>query len=318
MSAVLLGQTVERYLRQYPNEWTQKTYRRSLQLLVEYIGSDVAVCSITCEVVEDWFSGLSSRQVLYENHPTRPEVAKSLSPYSLNNTMRSVKAFFNWCVARRLLELSPARFLRVKLPRRSRRSKAIPHEVLHSMFDYLRTKPDFFRYRDGAILSLFTTFGVRNNEVVSLRLSDVDWSNGWIVFRAKGNRDLDLPLTGDVGLVLRRWCDVRSGLLIDPLHDFLFVTTRTEPGKAHQPITTAGVQSLLFRLSEHVCGQRWGPHSIRHWKGQSLADRQVSPKLIQQLLGHTDIQTTLDFYCNQDDVRLRRLIDRHALVAGIE
>ncbi|MBI1729081.1 tyrosine-type recombinase/integrase, partial [Candidatus Acetothermia bacterium] len=53
--------------------------------------------------------------------------------------------------------------------------------------------------RDYAILLLFCRLGLRAHEVAALELGDVDWVNGKIVVRGKGDRHASLPISAEVG-----------------------------------------------------------------------------------------------------------------------
>ena len=317
MTDMLLETAVERWLRQHNNKRTRRNYQRSLKFFMATCKPKIRLQDVTPEMVEDFVFSLQERTVLYENHPFRPTQSRQLSPYSLANYVRCLRAFFNWCVQRKYLDFNPASVLRLKQPPRSRRSKAIPEAVLVKIFENIEQKPEFFRLRDGLLLTLLASYGPRNGSVVGLRLGSINLAEGWLTLRVKGDRDLDLPLTPEIAEVLQRWLDYRRNLPIDPPHDYVFVTTRTTPGNAYQPLSEAGLQQIIYRLSEQADpdARRWGPHSIRHWRGQSLADARISPQLIQQLLGHSDITITLENYCNQDTDRLHRLVEQFSMVA---
>ena len=317
MTDMLLETAVERWLRQFDNVYTHRSYQRSLLTFVTSCGTGCLLRDVTPEMVDDWYFNLRDRTTVYQDHPYRPSVERKLSPYSIANYVRCVRSFFNWCVMRGYLQQSPIRFLKLKKPQTSYRSKAISDVVLETMFRNVVQKGEFHRLRDGALLTLLATYGFRCGSITSLKLSSFDFEGGWIHIHAKGDRELDLPLEPIVTETLKNWLEHRAQLEIDPPHDFVFVTNRTSPGNARQPLTELGLQQIIYRMSERASqdGRRFGPHSIRHWRGQSLADARISPKLIQQLLGHSNIQTTLEFYCNQDSSRLRSLVKEFSVTA---
>lgn len=65
-----------------------------------------------------------------------------------------------------------------------------------------------------------------------------------------------------------------------------------------------------------MSGKAYGPHSIRHWRGQHLADKKTPPTVAQAILGHSDVKTTLDYYYNQDAERLRAVLEENELLKG--
>jgi len=292
--AIDLPSAVDRWLRTHENGETIRSYRAALDGFIARHPDNYPLAAITPEDVDDWLYELRSRPA---------------SVFTVLNRVKALKAFFNWCVRRGYLATSPARFVVVRHQTPGLRSKAIPTDVLLEMFKALENRAGAWAARDTAILSLMTTYGVRVGDVASLRLHMVNIPSGWIQFTVKGSKTLVLPITTSIGGVLADWLEYRRALDIDPSHDFVFVTIRTSSGNRHQPMTATGIGQIIYRLSEAVCGTRYGPHSIRHWRGQSLADRRVPPTVVQEILGHSDVGITLNFYYNQDHERLRAILN---------
>ena len=92
---------------------------------------------------------------------------------------------------------------------------------------------------------------------------------------------------------------------------------RTRPGCRYAPLATGSVSTLISRLSAQVGGQAYRPHAIRHWRGQTLADQRVAPTIVQTILGHSDVRTTLEHYYNQDRMRVRRILEAYELGQGL-
>jgi integrase len=221
-----------------------------------------------------------------------------------------VKTFWNWCVRREYLPVSPARFLVVKQPLPQPGSKAIPGEVLAAMFEAVQHKRcAFLATRDTALLALLITFGARAGDVTRLKLGGVDLDRQQIVFRVKGNRDLCLPLPPHTARYLAAWLAIRLRLQPEPVHDYVFVNIHTRPGRRHAPLASESLSTLVNRLSAQVSGRVYGPHAIRHWRGQSLADQRVPPTVVQAILGHSSVQITLTHYYNQDMRRVQHILE---------
>jgi integrase len=298
-SVLTLDEAVERFLLRFDNRKTVRAYQRVLIPLKTEFGPRRRLQLISPEDIDEWNCALRNRE-------------PPLSPWTLATRRKRLKAFFNWAVERGYIEASPARFLKVNNPRTRAGNKAIPREVMMAMLDEARQKTDFFtRARDAAILGLIITFGVRVGDVAHLVLPYVN--EDWIVFDVKGGAEHRLPLPPDTRALLGEWLDIRQALDPDPDHDFVFTNNRLAPGTRYGPLSVDGISTLFRRLSKSVCGQAYGPHSIRHWLGQSLADEGVPATVIQEILGHSSVEITLKHYYNQDYARLRRVLERTEL-----
>jgi integrase len=298
-SVIPLDEAVKRFLLRYDNQKTVLSYRRVLDPFKFTLGPTFPLAAIGPEEIDIWNSDLRDHE-------------PPLSPWTLASRRKRLKAFFNWCVERGYLTQSPARFLKVNQPRTRAGSKAIPDSILLAMLDAARQKTDLFtRARDSAVIGLIITFGARVGDVARLVLPHV--APDWIVFDVKGGAEHRLPMPPETGALLTRWLEIRHTLNPDPDHNHVFTNNRLTPGTRYGPLTVDSIATLFRRLSKEVSGQAYGPHSIRHWRGQSLFDDGVPPTVVQELLGHRSIETTLKFYANQDYDRLRRVLERTEL-----
>jgi integrase/recombinase XerC len=299
----LLDDTLTAFLACYDNCVTRRTYERILRPFAQTIGPQSALASITPEEMDAW----AQQQHTY-----------ALAPATLANRTKAVKTFWNWCVKREYIAPSPARFLVVKRSKKTMVSKAIPSDILLAMFEAAQHKRcTFLSARDSAILALLITFGARAGDVTRLKMSHIDLKNQQIVFVVKGGGELLLPLPPHTRQHMTHWLTLRQKLEPNPAHDYVFVNIRTRPGMRYAPLAPGSVSTLISRLSARVCGYAYRPHAIRHWRGQTLADQRVAPTIVQTILGHSDVRTTLEHYYNQDRVRVRRILDTYELGHGL-
>jgi integrase len=95
------------------------------------------------------------------------------------------------------------------------------------------------------------------------------------------------------------------------------VNLHTRPGHRYGPLASGSISTLINRLSARVGERAYGPHAIRHWRGQTLADQRLPPTLVQAILGHRDVRITLDHYYNQDISRLQRVLESYEVGQGL-
>jgi site-specific recombinase XerD len=168
-----LDDTIAAFLTGHDNPVTRQTYEKALRVFAEAVGPQRRLDEITPDLVDSWHQQLRATRLAVVTVAKRTKV---------------VKTFWNWCVRREYIPLSPARFLVVKQPPPQPGSKAIPGEVLTAMFEAVQHKPcAFLAVRDTALLALLITFGARAGDVTRLKLGGVDLDHHQIVFRVVKN-----------------------------------------------------------------------------------------------------------------------------------
>jgi integrase/recombinase XerD len=158
--------------------------------------------------------------------------------------------------------------------------------------------------RDRTILVLLAYSGIRNNELCTLQVGDVDLSNGHINVRGtKIARDRVIMMPDPCVHVLAKYMEEQDGNQSDPL----FVTKRN--GNVFE-------QQDLRKLVR-VCAERAGikkrvyPHLIRHSLATNLMHSGTGLLAIKQQMGHVHLGTTMR-YLHADPERMRREYLLHA------
>ena len=139
--------------------------------------------------------------------------------------------------------------------------------------------------RDAAIVACLWQAGMREGEVVRLRLADLQLGerSGKIeVVNAKGNKDRTIPLGYEAARALRAWLDVR------PATQFgnVFI------GKFGEALQERGIQKLVAALSEQAGIGHISPHQLRHTAGRMLVVNGSSLADVAAFLGHSSIEVT--------------------------
>ena len=141
--------------------------------------------------------------------------------------------------------------------------------------------------RNKLMILLAYRHGLRISEVVDLHLSDFDIQSGRLACRRlKESNDNIHPLDGEELRLIKRWLRIR----VFPTSEFVFVSERGTPitrQAAWRIIKEAG---LMANLGIHV-----HPHMLKHSCGYYLADRGCDTRLIQEYLGHKNIQNTVRY-----------------------
>ncbi len=143
--------------------------------------------------------------------------------------------------------------------------------------------------RDRCLLLLMFRHGLRISEALGLTLSQIDLEGRTLyVARLKGGLSTNQPLRGDELRVLKAWLAERTKMA--PETSVLFISERRGPlsRKTAWAFIRAYGEAAGLDVAAH-------PHMLRHACGFALADQGADTRLIQDYLGHRNIQHTVRY-----------------------
>lgn len=229
---------------------------------------------------------------------------KSRSSARLLSTLRR---FYAWLLRDKRIDQDPTRLL--ESPKAER---PLPVSINEEQVVKLLEAPDTsddLGYRDRTMLELLYATGLRVSELVNLQLSQVSIEPGVLRIMGKGNKERLVP----VGEVALDWLaaylhHVRPSLLESRslATKAVFVTQR---GKA---MTRQAFWYMIKRnaIRAGIDPEKLSPHTMRHAFATHLLNHGADLRVVQMLLGHSDISTT-QIYTHVADQRLRDLYKQH-------
>lgn len=183
------------------------------------------------------------------------------------------------------------------------RRKSLPKALSLDQTTELLDQPESGRtpLRDRALLELMYAAGIRASEVVGVNLQDIDFAEGSILIRGKGNKQR-LTLFGET-------C---KSALLDFIASERSIPTEGDPlftNKHGIRLTTRTVQYVVKRWSLRAgLSPEVSPHTLRHSFATHLLDNGIDLKSVQQLLGHESLATT-QIYTHISIERLKKTVD---------
>ena len=205
-------------------------------------------------------------------------------PTSIHVAASNMRSFLRYCEADQLLSAVPARCLRNK--------PIIPILADHE-HDALKTllQSNQLLFRDKAIILLAMRTGLRSVDILSIKLTDIDWINDTMtITQSKTAVTFKLPLTADLGNALSKY-------LLDerPTTDTPFVFVRSlapfTPLSGHSACY-AVVRRAFHRAGIRIGAERKGIHLLRHSTASRMLSKGVPVTTISALLGHADKAST--------------------------
>lgn len=170
----------------------------------------------------------------------------------------------------------------------------------------MRADPTLTGQRDYAIMATFLYCGLRCAELALLRRDQVRLEDGWLRVRGKGNKEREVPIPQALAPTLRQYlANVRPQLVADFANPYVFTPRerpwevkpgqRVRPGadRRGEPLRTRTVYWIVTRRVAMILGRKLSPHKLRHSFATRFRRAGGDLQLVQELLGHADIGTTM-------------------------
>jgi len=283
---------------------TPETYRKKLHKLLDGLG-DREVGRIRAGDLERFRASLLS-QAGKRNGAARSEAP--LSPWYIRGVLKTVRHLFRWLYDRRLVPRNPAAAL--KLPKEPPKNpKPIEPDTFDKLLQAASTLGEEWEHaRNVAFLCLLRDSGGRLGGLLKAQIADLDLPAGVLVTMEKSGQLRTLLFNDPTRDALRAWLERRN--LIHPRGEFLFIGGM---GKSKgRGLTPSAVYNVLRRLAKMagVEGQRYNPHSFRHAFARDSIMAGADLSEVSQLMGHSSIVVTADYYARYLPVELRKVHQR--------
>ncbi len=231
--------------------------------------------------------------------------ASGYSPGTIARRIYAISSLCRYLVNYGYAEVNPCR--QVVLPKKARRMPAVL--TLEEARRVLRVADDhrcpWMGFRNRAIIAVLLFCGLRRQELVNLKLSDVDLRSRWLkVRRGKGGKGRSIPLAPEAAEAIRDWLEFRPE--VD--HEYLLT------GLGGRRLGKNGLVSAFRRVAKCAGVDRRGVslHTLRHTFASLLLQEGADLVSIQELLGHSDLSTTA-IYLHLDAAHLQGAVERHPL-----
>ena len=156
--------------------------------------------------------------------------------------------------------------------------------------------------RDRAMLELLYATGIRVGELTGLNLGDVDLARGLAQVTGKGNKQRVVPFGEEAAAAVSEWLEFgRAELAGDT--QAMFVGSRG--GRIDQ----RQVRRIVERAGQRAGVENVSPHTLRHTTATHMLEGGADLRVVQEMLGHTSLQTT-QIYTHVSAQRLKRVYDQ--------
>ena len=225
-------------------------------------------------------------------------------PRSTARQLSSFRRFFRYLMREGVVRDDPT--AQIAMPRIGR---SLPKSLTEPEVEALLSAPvvtDPLGSRDRAMLEVLYATGLRVSELVSLRVAQVNMNQGVVRVLGKGNRERLIPLGEEAVRWLKSFLDgPRGEILLDRSTDSLFPTRRGER------MTRQAFWHIIKRYARKAGVDReLSPHTLRHAFATHLLNHGADLRVVQMLLGHSDLSTT-QIYTHVARERLKEVHSQH-------
>ena len=221
------------------------------------------------------------------------EITRGMSQRTMQRRLATLRHFYQRQVEDKVMAINP--FTLIRAPRK----KTYLPEVfsltqLDTLVNFLNTSEGKITLiRDRAMVALLYSSGLRASELVSLTLQDVDLTQRIMRIIGKGNKTRMVPMTSLAAGLLSRYIKEARPVLLTANTSLLAGNRFVFLNANGKKLTVRGLEYIL-RKTEEASGLtlHLHPHKLRHTFATQLLDNGADLRVIQELLGHSSIQTT--------------------------
>ena len=225
-------------------------------------------------------------------------------PRSTARQLSSFRRFYRFLLREGVIKEDPT--LKIDMPKIGR---SLPKSLSESEVEALLQAPDIsdpLGHRDRAMLEVLYATGLRVSELINLDQGQINLNQGVLRIRGKGDRERLIPLGEEAQRWLRDFINAARGeILLERQSEYLFPTRRGDR------MTRQAFWHIIKRYARKAGIQaRLSPHTLRHAFATHLLNNGADLRVVQMLLGHSDLSTT-QIYTHVARERMKELHAQH-------
>ena len=255
---------------------TITAYRKDIHDFEAYCVQSYQLCTLTdvrYHMVRDFIVSLSK---------------KGLSFRSINRKCAALNSFYAYLLTIGQVASHP---LEQHKSLKAKKAFIVPFEI-REVEKVLLTidKSTFSGLRDALVIELLYTTGMRQSELIGLKITDVDWAQQQLRVLGKRNKERLVPVLASVLETLKTYCIQRNAITEATTHNLLLVTNK---GKKTYPTFVYRLIKSYFRgVSSKI---RTSPHVLRHSFATHMLDAGADINVVKEILGHESLAATQEY-----------------------
>lgn len=201
-------------------------------------------------------------------------------PSSISRKLSALKSFFRWACANEYAKINPLSSIETaKLPKHL--PKVLSVNEISTML-----KQDL-SLRERVIVELLYSCGLRVSELCNLRMSNINTKSMNIICYGKGSKERMVPFGEPALEVINKYMSEREYILSTNQTDCEYFILTDDGNK----FSRQDVYRIIHRLGKSL-HKEISPHTLRHTFATHLLENGADLRVVQELLGHSDVATT--------------------------
>lgn len=241
------------------------------------------------------------------------KISPKFKPKTLKRKLASLKAFFNYMQFEDEIGINPFNKVKIKINEGKRIPRIIEPRVIKRLYNHLYekknslNKTDSYAYtivvRDIAVLELLFSTGLRVSELSHMKSSSMDLNKSTIRITGKGNKERLIPICcADTRKALECYFKIYRKRIEDAEYYFL--------NRFNKRLSEQSIRFMIKKYIKHLSiDTNITPHMFRHSLATMLLENEVDLRYIQDLLGHSSINTT-QIYLSVNKKKQRSILTR--------
>ena len=205
---------------------------------------------------------------------------KKLAPTSIIRKVASLRGFFKWAYSSGIIDKNPASTLeQPKTPQRLPKVISLKEieEMLHNNLSPV----------EHVMMELLYSCGLRVSELVNLKITDIDLASKYVRCFGKGSKERIIPMGEQAKAVIKEYLPKRELLL----KKYNLNTKRLLILDNGRFINRQDVYTFIHNQGKLI-HKNISPHTLRHSFATHLLENGADLRVVQELLGHSDVSTT--------------------------
>lgn len=253
---------------------TVKAYQNDILEFKNFCGSNYEIEDIdTVEyvLIRHWIVELSEKQI--DNR-------------TINRKISSLKAYFKFLQKIDVTTVSPLSMHRAL---KTAKKIEIPFSELEmeKVLSEIEYADDFEGVRDELLIHVLYVTGMRRAEVISLKVSDVDFANMTIKVLGKRNKERLVPMLLETKEKFKIYLDNRKDL--KEINDGSYMFLTLSGNKLYETLVYRLIKKYFREVSSKV---KTSPHILRHTFATHLLNKGADLNAVKELLGHSSLAST--------------------------
>lgn len=273
---------------------TQVAYYRDISRFIKFIQSEGIedLADVDKVVAFNYLSAFKSGKI----------TNSKISVTTYNRSLSSLRSFYRYLNRNYDIDTNP--FVGIKNPKDEKKlPDFLTFNEIEQMLDCL-DEQDEVMLRDKAIISIMYASGLRLQEVSTLLLVNVDFSNSYLKVLGKGNKERIVPFYEEAGEILQLYISkVRSKIDVNNCESVFL-------NKHGNPLSKRYIEKIVEKVGVMAgINRKVHPHMLRHSFATHLLDNGADLRVVQELLGHENLSTT-QIYTHITIDKLKDVIDK--------